>query len=158
MNATSRDRFKIYTSQSNGDAQRKRELGHIHQGKQALSWSDDDYRYHLQQQTGVTSSALLDGPGRAKMLTHMAKLGFTPKVNSFKPFGQAEKIKWLWKKLDESGGLRDGSLASLLKFIARTTGTSYSDIKFVPTADGSKIIEVLKSMLDRAKRTSQKNQ
>ena len=153
MNATSCNRFKAYTSQSNGDAQRKRELGHIHQGRQALGWSDDDYRYHLRQQTGAISSATLDSQGRAKILAHMAKLGFIPNASTFRPFDQAEKIKWLWKKLWEAGGLRDVSAASLLAFISRTTGTSYADIKFIPTSDASRVIEALKSMLDRAKRS-----
>lgn len=157
MNATSRIRFKAYTSQSNGDAQRKRELGHIHQGRQSLGWSDDDYRYHLRQQTGSTSSATLDSQGRAKILSHMAKLGFIPKASTFKPFDQAEKIKWLWKKLGDAGGLRDCSAASLLAFIARTTGTGYADIKFIPTSDAARVIEALKSMLDRAKRRQKIN-
>lgn len=81
----------------------------------------------------------------------MAKLGFKPKARAFKPFGQPEKIKWLWKKLGEAGGLRDGSYAALLAFIARTTNTEFSDVKFLPTAQASKVIEALKSMLDRAK-------
>lgn len=153
MNSNTRNRFKAYTSPANGDAQRKRELGHIHQGRQALGWSDDDYRYHLDQQTGATSSATLDSQGRAKILAHMAKLGFIPKASTFKPFDQDEKIKWLWKKLGEVGGLRDCSAASLLAFIARTTGTGYADIKFIPTSDASRVIEALKSMLDRAKRS-----
>lgn len=152
MNSKTRNRFKAYTSPANGEAQRKRELGHIHQGRQALGWSDDDYRYHLRQQTGSTSSATLDSQGRAKILAHMAKLGFIPKASTFRPFDQAEKIKWLWKKLEEAGGLRDGSDTSLLAFIARTTGTGYADIKFIPTSDASRVIEALKSMLDRAKR------
>lgn len=158
MNSNTRNRFKAYTSPANGDAQRKRELGHIHQGRQALGWSDDDYRYHLRQQTGATSSATLDSQGRAKILAHMAKLGFIPKASTFKPFNQAEKIKWLWKKLGEAGGLRECSAASLLAFIARTTGTGYADIKFIPTSDASKIIEALKSMLDRTKRIQHDNQ
>ncbi|PIG09388.1 uncharacterized protein DUF1018 [Comamonas sp. 26] len=85
----------------------------------------------------------------------MAKLGFKPKSASFKPFGQPEKIKWLWKKLDEAGGLRDGSPAALLAFVGRTLGAEVSDVKFLPTAQASTVIEALKSMLDRAKRQAQ---
>ena len=92
------------------------------------------------------------------MLSHMKKLGFNPKVSDFKPFDQAQKINWLWNKLEEAGGLRDGSPESLLAFIARTTGTSYSNIKFLSTADSSKIIEALKSMLGRAKRSHEDDQ
>ena len=145
-------RFTSYTSSVSLVAQRKRELGHIHQGKAALSWTDADYRYHLQQQTGKGSAADLDAAGRTTMLSHMAKLGFKPKSASFKPFGQPEKILWLWKQIGLAGGLRDASATALLAFVARTTGQSFSDVKFVPTLEANKIIEALKSMLDRAKR------
>ncbi|AVO36147.1 phage protein GemA/Gp16 family protein [Ottowia oryzae] len=65
---------------------------------------------------------------------------------------QAAKIKWLWKKIGEVGGLRDASAAALLIFVGRHTGTGVDDVKFLPTADASKVIEALKAMLDRAKR------
>jgi len=145
-------RFTAHSSPAQEATLRRRELGHIHQGRSKLGWSDDDYRFHLNNLTGKSSSADLDAAGRAKVLNHMATLGFKPKA-SFKPFGQPEKIKWLWKKLDQAGGLRDASDAALLTFVARTTGTSFSDLKFLPTALASKVIEALKSMLDRAKAT-----
>ena len=145
-------RLVVHTSPMAAKDQRRRELGHIHQGRTALGWTEDDYRFHLVAITGVASSADLDAAGRAKLLAHMAKLGYQPKSRSFKPFGQPEKIKWLWKKLDEAGGLRNGSPAALLAFVGRTTGTTVSDLKFLPTAQASKVIEALKSMLDRAKR------
>lgn len=148
-------RFVAHTSPFAAKDQRRRELGHIHQGRTALGWTEDDYRFHLVKITGVASSADLDAAGRAKVLAHMAKLGFQPKSSNFKPFGQPEKIKWLWKKLDEAGGLRDGSPTALLAFVARTIGTTVSDVKFLPTAQASTVIEALKSMLDRAKRQAQ---
>jgi phage gp16-like protein len=137
-------------------AQRKRELGHIHQGKAALAWSDDHYRFHLRNLTGKSSSSELDAAGRAKVLAHMATLGYKPKASTFKPFDQAAKIKWLWRKIGEHGGLRDASPAALLAFVGRTTGTSVSDVQFLPTLDASKVIEALKAMLDRAKRAQTK--
>lgn len=145
-------RFVAHTSPFAAKDQRRRELGHIHQGRTALGWTEDDYRFHLVEITGVASSADLDAAGRAKVLAHMAKLGFQPKSSNFKPFGQPEKIKWLWKKLDEVGGLRDGSPDALLAFVDRTTGTGVSNVKFLPAAQASTVIEALKSMLDRAKR------
>ena len=90
------------------------------------------------------------------MLDHMATLGYVPKASTFKPFDQAAKIKWLWKKIGEHDGLRDPSPAALLAFIGRTTGSGYSDAKFVPTMEASKVIEALKAMLDRAKRAQGK--
>ncbi|KGH30645.1 hypothetical protein P353_09165 [Comamonas testosteroni] len=141
-----------HTSPFAAKDQRRRELSRIHQGRTALGWTEDDYRFHLVAIKGVASSADLDAAGRAKVLAHMAKLGYQPKSRSFKPFGQPEKIKWLWKKLNEAGGLRNGSPAALLAFVSRTTGTTVSDLKFLPTAQASTVIEALKSMLDRAKR------
>ncbi len=96
--ATTTRRFTAHSNPGNADAQRKRELGHIHQGRAALRWSEDDYRFHLRNLTGKSSSA------------------------------------------------------ALLAFIGRTTGSGYSDVKFVPTLEASKVIEALKAMLDRAKR------
>lgn len=144
-------RFVDHTSSFAAKDQRRRELGHIHQGRTALGWTEDDYRFHLVEITGMSSSADLDAAGRAKVLAHMTKLGFRPKSSNFKPFGQPEKIKWLWKKLDEAGGLRDSSPSALLAFVGRTIGTEVSDVKFLPTAQASTVIEALKSMLDRAK-------
>ena len=152
MATTTRRQFTAHTNQ----AQHKRELGHMHEGKKALGWSDDDYRFHLAEITGKTSAADLDAQCRAKLLAHMARLGYQPKSSGFKPFGQPEKIKWLWKQIGLAGGLRDPSPAALLAFVARTTSRPISDVKFLPTVDASTVIEALKSMLDRAKLERQK--
>ena len=58
--ATTTRHFTAHSNTGNVDAQRKRELGHIHQGRAALRWSDDDYRFHLRNLTGKSSSAELD--------------------------------------------------------------------------------------------------
>lgn len=150
MSSTTRRRFVGHTNPLNIQAQRKRELGHIHQGRAALGWTEDDYRFHLATLTSKTSSADLDAAGRATVLAHMAKLGFTPKGNTFKPFDQAAKIKWFWSKLDKAGGLRDASAQSLLAFVGRTAGMEVSDVKFLPVREASAVIEALKSMLRRA--------
>ena len=39
--------------------------------------------------------------------------------------------------------------------MGRTTGTGVDDVSFLPTASASKVIEALKSMLDRAKRAKE---
>jgi len=152
MATTTRRPFTAHRNAGAVDVQRKRELGHIHQGKAALGWSDDDYRFHLRNLTGNTSASELDADARRKVLDHMATLGYTPKASTFKPFDQAAKIKWLWRKVGEAGGLREASPAALLAFVGRTTGTGVSDVKFLSVADASKVIEALKAMLDRAKR------
>lgn len=149
-------RFTTHTNQLNIDAQRKRELGQIHKGKAELGWSEDDYRFHLRNLTGKNSSKDLDHAGRRKVLDHMAACGFKPKTKPFKPFDQADKIRWLWKKVGEAGGLRDTSQAALLLFVGRTTGMGVSDLKFLPVKEASKAIEALKAWLDRAKAQTQK--
>jgi len=153
MATTARGALTVHTTASNVDAQRKRELGHIHQGKAALRWTEDDYRFHLRNLTGKSSSADLNATERRTVLSHMASLGYTPKAAKFQPFDQAAKIKWLWRKIGEAGGLRDPSFAALLVFVGRTTGTGVADVKFLPTQEASKVIEALKAMLDRAKST-----
>lgn len=150
--ATTTRRFTAHTNAGNADAQRRRELGHIHQGSDFLGWSKDDYRFHLRNLTGKSSSAELDAAGRRWVLDHMATLGYAPKASTFQPFDQAAKIKWLWKKIGEAGGLRDPSPAALLLFVGNATGTGVADVKFLPTLEASKVIEALKAMLDRAKR------
>ena len=150
--ATTARRFTAHTNADNVQAQRKRELGHIHQGQKVLHWTEDDYRFHLRNETGVESAADLDAAGRRKMLAFMERLGYKPKAAKFQPFDQAAKIKWLWRQIGEHGGLRDDSPAALLVFVGRTTGTGVADVKFLPTLEASKVIEALKAMLDRAKR------
>ncbi len=144
--------FTTHTNRSAVEAQRKRELGHIHQGKAALHWSDDDYRVHLLNLTGKASAAELDEAGRRTVLARMARLGYSPKGSNFKPFDQAAKIKWLWRKLHEAGGVRDASDAALMAFVGRTAGMGVADLKFLPVAHASTVIEALKAWLDRAKR------
>lgn len=152
MATTTRRHLTAHTNKAAADAQRKRELGHIHAGKKALNWSDDDYRFHLVNITGKSSSADLDAAGRAKVLARMEAAGFKPKASGFKPFDQAARIKWLWKKIGAAGGLRDASDVALLAFVGRTTGQGVADVKFLPTHDASNVIEALKAMLTRAER------
>ena len=149
-------RFTATTNQSKAAAQRKRELGHIHQGRAALGWSEDDYRYHLHQLTGHSSSADMDAAGRAKVLAHMATLGYKPKSSAFKPFTQAAKIQWLWRNIDEHGGLHDPCHTALMAFVARTTGMQVDSLDWLPVHEASNTIEALKAMLDRAKRAQRR--
>lgn len=154
-------RFTTQTNQVNPinlEVQRKRELGQIHKAKADLGWNDDDYRFHLRNLTGKSSAKDLDHAARRKVLDHMAACGFKPKAKPFKPFDQADKIRWLWKKIGEAGGLRDDSQEALLSFVGNTTGVGVSDLKFLPVKDASKVIEALKAWLDRAKKAQEKVQ
>jgi phage gp16-like protein len=152
MVTTTHRHLTSHTNKPAADAQRRRELGQIHAGKKALNWSEDDYRFHLMDLTGKTSSADLDAAGRAKVLARMEAAGYKPKAAGYKPFDQAAKIKWLWKKIGAAGGLRDASDSALLVFIERHHGRGVSDVKFLPTNEASNVIEALKAMLTRAER------
>lgn len=127
---------------------RRNELAQIHIGVTALKWSDDDYRAILFAKTGKTSAAELDSTGRKRFLDHMRSCGWK---GGQKPFTQAAKIAWLWRKLFEAGGTPDGSQAALLAFVGRVAGMGVSDLKFLPTADASNVIEALKARLNRSK-------
>lgn len=142
-----------HTNTSHAEAARKRELGWIHQGKAALGWSDDDYRYHLQQQTGKTSAADLNASERAAVLRHLAACGWQRKQKD-RPFDQSAKIRWLWGKLAKTGALRDSSERALMVWIAHTTGESVAHPRFLPTAHASMAIEGLKAWLRRAEKAT----
>lgn len=132
---------KLARDHRNGD------LAKIHMGKKALNLSDEEYRTVLWRQAGASSSKTLDHDGRRKVLAYFATLGFQPER---KPFGQAEKIVWLWRKLGAAQALRDTSQAALMAFVGRTAGVQVANLKFLPVTEASKVIEALKSMLNRA--------
>lgn len=152
MATTQRRTFTAHTSKTNIEAARKRDLAEIHKGKKQLGWSDDDYKFHLRNLTGKSSSADMDAQERAKVLAHMGTLGYKPASRTFKPYTQADKIKHYWSELDKAGVLRDSSTQSLLAFVARVTGASVDDVSFLPTSAASTVIEALKCMQARAAR------
>jgi phage gp16-like protein len=66
---------------------RRRDLALIHIAKKQLGLNDGCYREILFNVTGLKSSALLDMEGRAKLLAHFKKIGFTPVHPSAKGSG-----------------------------------------------------------------------
>lgn len=123
---------------------RNTDLAVIHMAKTHFKLTDEEYRTILLAQGGESSSAKLSYDGRQRVMAYFKDMGF-----SGKPFGQVEKIEWLWTKLGETGTLKDASKASLLAFVGRTTNNEVSHLKFLPTAEASKVIEALKAMLNR---------
>lgn len=126
---------------------RNAELAQIHIGVAALGWDEDHYRHVLQAKTGKASAADLDSTGRKRFLEHLRQCGWQ---QAKKPFSQADKIKWLWRKLKEAGALVDPSEAALMAFVGRTTGVEVSDLRFLPVRDASKVTEGLKAWLNRS--------
>jgi phage gp16-like protein len=124
---------------------RNRDLAKIHMAKKQLGLGDDEYRAILHAQGGASSAGDLDHEGRTKVLAYFKRLG----VKDAKPFGQVEKIEWLWRKLGEAGALRDTSNAALLAFVGRTANAGVSHLRFLPIGEASKVIEALKAMLNR---------
>lgn len=125
---------------------RNRDLAKIHMAKKQLNLGEEEYREILRSQTGQSSSSGLDHEGRTRVLAYFQRLGF----RDSKPFGQVEKIEWLWRKLGETGALHDRSSVALLAFIGRVADTSVSHLRFLPVAEASKVIEALKAMLNRS--------
>lgn len=126
---------------------RKRELAQIHMAKASLGWDDDHYRSILLSKTGKSSSGDLDAAGRQAFLKHLQLCGWRPTA---KPFGQPEKIKWLWGKLASAGALSDPSEQALMVFVGRVTGMSVAHLKFLPVQEAIKVTEALKAWLNRA--------
>ena len=134
------------------EAARKRELGWIHQAKAALQWSDDDYRYHLQQQTGKASAKDLTASERAQFLRHLNACGWSQPRQQSRPFDQAAKIRWYWRKLAAIGAVREPAETGLLAFIAMHTGVQVSSVQLLPSRPASNTIEALKAWLHREER------
>lgn len=127
---------------------RRKELAQIHLGVKALGWSDADYRSILIATTGKASSADLDSAQRKRFIEHLHACGW---LRTQRKFTQAEKIAWYWNQLDKAGALVDASKPALLAFVGRVAGVGVADLRFLPTADASKVIEGLKAWLERAK-------
>lgn len=125
---------------------RNAELAQIHIGVAALGWDKDHYRHVLQAKTGKASAADLDGTSRKRFLEHLRLCGWQP---AKKPFTQADKIKWLWRKLKDAGALNDASEAALMAFVSRAAGIAVSDLRFLPVRDAIKVTEGLKAWLNR---------
>lgn len=132
---------------------RNAELAQIHIGIAALGWDEDHYRHVLQAKTGKASAGELDGTGRKRFLEHLRQCGWQ---QGKKPFSQADKIKWLWRKLKDAGALTDPSEAALMAFVERTAGIQVADLRFLPTRDAIKVTEGLKAWLNRAAGATQK--
>lgn len=126
---------------------RSAELAQIHIGIAALGWDKDHYRHVLQANTGKTSAAELDSTGRKRFLEHLRLCGWQ---QAKKPFSQADKIKWLWRKLKDAGALTDPSEAALMAFVERTASVQVADLRFLPNREAIKVTEGLKAWLNRA--------
>jgi phage gp16-like protein len=135
-----------------GPKARNRELAQIHIAINELGWSDDDYRGVLFAKTGKSSAGELDSTGRKRFIDHLKACGW--KGHS-KPAGpRLTKQQWharmLWKELGQAGALTDPSDKALNAFIEHQVGVA--DLRFLGTADASKVIEALKAWLRRVAR------
>lgn len=130
---------------------RRKELAQIHLGVKALGWSDADYRAILAAKTGKSSAGDLDSAQRKRFIEHLQSCGWQ---GTKRKFSQAEKIAWYWSQLDKAGALTDASKPALLAFVGRVAGVGVSDLRFLPTAQASTVIEGLKAWLNRHQRKS----
>ncbi|MEW9900992.1 regulatory protein GemA [Chitinivorax sp. PXF-14] len=63
----------------------KSDLAKIHIAKQQLGMDDDTYRVMLRNVAGVASSKELSAAGLARVMAHLARLGFKPTRHGQKP-------------------------------------------------------------------------
>lgn len=127
---------------------RNTDLAMIHMAVAALQWSDADYRAALLARTGKDSSALLNAGERREFIDYLRRCGWTP---AQRKYTQADKIQWLWTKLQRAGVLRDPSPAALLTLVGRTAGVQVQHLKYLSSREASKVLEALKAMLARTR-------
>jgi len=126
---------------------RNRDLAMIHMGVATLQWREADYRAALRARTGKDSAALLDATERRSFLDYLVRCGWQP---AQRKYTQADKIQWLWTKLQRAGALRDPSPAALLSMVARTAGVQVQHLKSLTSREATKVLEALKAMLARS--------
>ncbi|MGH6622906.1 MAG: gp16 family protein [Burkholderiaceae bacterium] len=130
--------------------QRRRDLASIHMAKTQLGMDDDHYRDLLFSVTRVRSARELDHTGRQRLLEHFRKLGWKPKQkprpNDDGAERQANLIRALWHQLLEAEGRQ--AEASLDAYVRRVTGCG--SVRWLSTAEATKVIEGLKSWVKRA--------
>lgn len=137
------------------DAQRKRDLARIHQGKAALGWDDDTYRALLRQVCGVDSAAKLDAAGRARFLEHLAKCGWRQAPAAApadrpvrKALTRPQRLMWsLWQQLADAKLVENRRMPALLAFVSRTTGVDR--LEWLNGQQETMVIEALKLWLAR---------
>lgn len=130
---------------------RQQDIRLIHVAARELRLSRDDYEAVLLAVCGVRSSADLDGAGRAKLLAHFKKLGFTVKPK--KPSralandAQSRKIRALWLSLADAGVVRNRSEAALASYAKRQCGVDA--LQWLTASQAQALIESLKRWLTR---------
>ena len=130
-------------------SERKSELAQIHIAKAAIGLSDDEYRDLLYGLERVRSAADLSWKGRAHVLDHFRKLGWTGGGGrSTDPV--IRKIRSLWLSLRDAGALRDPSERALRAFVKRTAGVDR--LEWADANARAAVIEALKDWLWRVKK------
>lgn len=138
------------------DPRRKADLASIHIGRKALGWDDSTYRSILASVCGAASSADLDQAGRDRLLTHMAKCGWSrggrPGAGGTnakrKPLTPPQKKMWsLWMQLGDAGLIEHRTMRALLAFVHRQTGVDQLD--WLNGEQEDLVIESLKSWVAR---------
>jgi len=125
---------------------RNRDLAMIHMAVATLQWSEADYRAALLARTSKDSAALLDADERRSFIDYLRRCGWHP---GQRKYTQADKIQWLWTKLQRAGALRDPSPAAQLAMVGRTAGVQVEHLKSLTSREATKVMEALKAMLAR---------
>jgi hypothetical protein len=136
---------------------RRRDLAGIHMLAAALGMDTADrnpaseYRSLLQQVGGSASAAAMTDAQRRLVLRHLGRLNRerTSRTGSARRHEtQAEFVAGLWNKLGRIGALQQPTPAGLDAFVKGMTGID--SVRFLDTAQGTKVVEALKAWIKRA--------
>ena len=133
---------------------RKRLIAQVHIAKAQVGLSEAEYRDLLFAATGKRSSAAMSSAELGRVIEALVKAGFKP---AFKGAPDGKKsarkvvrmIFGLWSELASRGLIENESRPALFAFVKRMTGVDHPD--WLENRDASKVVEALKSMLNREK-------
>jgi phage gp16-like protein len=130
----------------------KRLVTLIHVAKSKLLLDNETYRLLLEEETGKSSTKLMQVWELEKVMKRLKSSGFkvrkplvSKRAQAADP--QAQKIRALWLELHESGLVRDPSESAMCRYVERQT--KVEALQWLNPHQASKVIEALKQWLQR---------
>ncbi len=118
------------------------DLAKIHIAKKELGLDDAAYRGLLRERYRRDSAAKLSDRQAADLIDLLREKGWRPSS-----FGQRGLIHVLWHRLEKAGAIRHPEEAALESFVEHATGKR--DLRRITVHEASRVIEMLKSWLER---------
>jgi phage gp16-like protein len=123
---------------------RRNELAKIHIAKKELGLDDASYRAILRKRYHRDSSAELTDRQADDLIELFQEKGWRPAS-----FAQRGLIQVLWRKLAAAGAIQHSEDKALASFVKHVTGKP--DFAWLTVHEASRVIEILKKWLERAK-------